>query len=222
MKNVVYIKHFENGKKYVGVTNDFERRMNQHNNDSKSGSDFFVHKAMRKYTHETEIVFKSDNYSDAIDMEVITILRLKSEGYELYNITEGGEGCPGKIMTEETKKKISEKHKGKKLSKEHIQKLKDRTFTKEWRENMSKAQTGKIQTEEHKDNIRKGMLGFALKNLKGNTYPRREFKRKCKKNGWNFDDFEEEFAKVHTSPNGDKRKNYKYKLKNRAKAHEEI
>lgn len=91
INNVVYIKHFENGKKYIGITNNFKGRMNRHNSSAKCGSNLPVHKAMRKYSHETEIVFESECYDDILKMEKIIIQNFKDLGVELYNITDGGE-----------------------------------------------------------------------------------------------------------------------------------
>ena len=84
--NVVYIKHFENGKKYVGITNNFERRMDRHEKDARYGSTLPVHRAMRKYSHETEIVFESECYDDVLKYEQIIIQNFKDLGYELYKI----------------------------------------------------------------------------------------------------------------------------------------
>jgi DNA invertase Pin-like site-specific DNA recombinase len=78
--------------------------------------------------------------------------------------------------TEETKKKISEAHKGKKLSPEHrkslsdaklgksldplvVEKRKGRKATKETRENMSAAHKGKKKSPSHIENIRKARIG---------------------------------------------------------------
>ena len=112
INNVVYIKHFENGKKYIGITNNFKGRMNRHNSSAKCGSNLPVHKAMRKYSHETEIVFWSEDYDDVLEMEKIIIQNFKDLGVELYNITDGGEGSLGVIISDEIKLKISNSLKG--------------------------------------------------------------------------------------------------------------
>ena len=55
----------------------------------------------------------------------------------------------GKIMTEETRNKISKSKKGKKHSKQHI-------------ENNRKAQTGKVLSEEHRSKISSSLSGRSL------------------------------------------------------------
>jgi hypothetical protein len=65
----------------------------------------------------------------------------------LRNMTNGGEGCAGRSLSEETKKKMSEKKKGKKFTEEHKKKLsesaKKRKASKKTREKMSKIFMGK-------------------------------------------------------------------------------
>ena len=96
----MYIKTFENGKVYVGITNDFNRRMSEHNCRAyNQNSNLPVHRAMRKYSHETEIVFQSKNYDDVLKYEQIIIQNFKDLGIELYNITDGGQGTLGLYRT---------------------------------------------------------------------------------------------------------------------------
>lgn len=109
--NVVYIKHFDNGKKYVGITNDFNRRMYDHDflthvNNSKYRK-FNVQRAMLRHEHYTEIVFTSSDYEELKRMERIIIQNFKDLNIELYNMTSGGDGCLGFKMTDEQKAKIS-------------------------------------------------------------------------------------------------------------------
>jgi ubiquitin len=62
----------------------------------------------------------------------------------------------GKQRCEETKRKISEKNKGKKIPQEQIQRLKDsltnRPKTEEHKKNISKGKKGKKQTDQHRNN----------------------------------------------------------------------
>jgi hypothetical protein len=55
--------------------------------------------------------YKHENY-------IISILGLKSEGGILINMSYGGEGSSGRVLSEETKDKIRQKNKNKKLTEE--------------------------------------------------------------------------------------------------------
>lgn len=178
--NVVYIKHFENGKKYVGITNNFERRMYQHEHQEQKFKHYPIYRAMNKYNHYTEIVFESELYEDVLNMEKIIIKNFKDLGIELYNMTNGGEGILGYSHTDETKQKLRKINLGKnnpmygkKVSYETILKLRKalsgennpmwgKKRSKETREKISKSLSGenhpmygKKHTEETKMKIRK-------------------------------------------------------------------
>lgn len=94
MDNCLYVKIFKNGKMYVGITNNFDRRMYMHQYEAYiKNSDFFVHRAMRKYDHKTEVWAKGIKDRELINqLEIQTIEQLKEYGIELYNIAEGGQG----------------------------------------------------------------------------------------------------------------------------------
>lgn len=219
--NVVYIKHFESGKKYVGITNNFKRRMKRHEQDSKSGSDFPVHRAMRKYSHETEIVFESECYDDVLKYEQIIIKNFKDLGYELYNVTDGGKGKLGVKLSEETKQKLRVANSGenshmwgKHLSEETKQKIREansgelnpmfgKNHTEESKLKMSKTRKGKYAGANHHNSKPKEYY-------ETHSVPRNNFKRACKSMGWDFDDFEEVFSEWYIRPNGRKLSYYNY------------
>ena len=92
MKNILYVKIFDNGKMYVGITNNFDRRMYQHQWSAYSeNSNLQVHRAMRKYGHRTEIWAEGISDRDLIfDLEKQTIQQLRELGLSLYNTVEGG------------------------------------------------------------------------------------------------------------------------------------
>lgn len=58
------------------------------------------------------------------EIYMIAVLGRKDLGTGiLRNMTDGGEGCAGRVLSEETKKKLSEAHKGRKKSAAHRKKL---------------------------------------------------------------------------------------------------
>lgn len=105
-----------NGKVYIGLTNStLAQRKNKHLNEAEIGKGFYFHNALRKYGKENftwEVV--EDNIPDENlgERELYWISRFNSFKTG-YNQTEGGEGCPGRVMTKETRKRIGIANKGK-------------------------------------------------------------------------------------------------------------
>jgi len=90
----------------------------------------------------------TDEESRKHEIYMIAVLGRKDLGTGiLRNMTNGGEGCAGRCLSDETKKKISNKHKGKKLSIDHRKKLseaaKKRKASEETRDKMSRVSMGK-------------------------------------------------------------------------------
>jgi hypothetical protein len=79
-----------------------------------------------------------------------------SLGNRLTNMTKGGEGTVGRFHSEETRRKIGESKigksygKGRKLSEEHKQKLRNRIITEEARRNNSAAQKRRMEKPEER------------------------------------------------------------------------
>lgn len=88
------------------------------------------------------------------EIYMIAVLGRKDLGTGiLRNMTDGGEGCAGRVLSEETKKKLSDSHKGKKFTEEHKRKLseaaKNRVMSDEWKANISSANIGKCTGEKN-------------------------------------------------------------------------
>lgn len=122
-----YIYRFTNivnGKMYIGKTFDIKRRVKDHL--SNRGNTKIFSKAIKKYERDSfdvDILCKiRSNDIEHLNivlssLEIFFIRKYKTK--ELgYNCTEGGEGQRGNLHTESTKQKISNKLKGRKLSKE--------------------------------------------------------------------------------------------------------
>ena len=131
---------------YIGV----------HKQDSSSfdgyyGSGIGLKRAIQKYGKENfsrETLYVFEDVEQAYDKEkelLISLYRLD----ECYNMHPGGRGIRGKICfhSDEWRKKVSESNKGKKRTKETIDKIKkiDRSYMKtgEYRNKMSECKKGK-------------------------------------------------------------------------------
>lgn len=125
MKNGLYIIiNNLNNDIYIGITTRaFIERFNQHRTNSRT-KNTHLYNAIRKYGLENFDFLPLVYYSEEVDPEYIyqkeqeTIEWYKTNHPEinLYNMTDGGEGKVGIKMSDETKRKMSEAHKGKQYS----------------------------------------------------------------------------------------------------------
>jgi len=129
---VIYKATFENGKFYIGLTNNLGKRKDCHRRKSENGSTTHFHNAIRKYGFYTivwEILSRHATREDAEIAEIETIGLLAPD----YNITKGGRSP---TMTQQTKDKMSKSASGK---------IKSESA----KDNMKKAQRLKSKTKEN-------------------------------------------------------------------------
>ena len=111
---------------YVGITNNFKRRLTEHKTVLKKGKDGKtwpvynkIRKLIREENYELNMVVIKENLSfiDAKKLEIETIAKYKGEGIKLCNLTAGGEGTTNHkpVFTEEWRKKLSEAKSGDKF-----------------------------------------------------------------------------------------------------------
>lgn len=131
-----------NNKAYIGITNNIKRRWGINgrgylakNPDGSYHQPLFAN-AINKYNdweNDWDHYIFADNLTqdDAKRIEVLLIALYKTNGLKYrnpdygYNMTDGGDGMSGYICSDETKHRISESKKGKKLSEEHKEKLRE-------------------------------------------------------------------------------------------------
>jgi group I intron endonuclease len=120
------------GKSYVGYTSTTtEKRFNQHVKLANKGSNFHFHRAIRKYGPDiwiSEVLRTCASFKKAnlIEQEMITLYNTLDCG---YNMTRGGDGVVGRIVTDEQRNRSSEWHKQFRHT-ESSKQLMKQTFTK--------------------------------------------------------------------------------------------
>lgn len=119
MPNVYLIHNIVNDKIYIGKTKQtITRRWSKHQYDALHGSPLYFHNAIRKYGAKAfKVINLSKNISEieALQLEKQFIAQTKSNQKSIgYNSSEGADGCKGFTISEETRKKLSESHKGQK------------------------------------------------------------------------------------------------------------
>jgi group I intron endonuclease len=123
---VYKITNVINGKIYIGKATNVNKRWNTHKGiaRTKKPKDYsHLHKAMNKYGLDKfviEILSEYNLEADALAAEVNYIKQYDSRNRSIgYNITEGGDGISGFKFSEESKKRMSERRKGKYTGTEH-------------------------------------------------------------------------------------------------------
>jgi group I intron endonuclease len=117
-----------NGKIYIGKSKNPNKRWFRHITTafSKKAKDkFAIHLAIKKYNlnNFTFSILQSFNKEkDCFNAEIYWIKYFNSKEFG-YNLTDGGEGCSGKIISEKTRTKIRQKAMGRKHSTKTINKI---------------------------------------------------------------------------------------------------
>ena len=107
-----------NGKIYIGLTTrEIKERHREHVSDINDGTHF--HNALKKYGVECfslEIIDNADSHGELKSKEQYWIRFYHSYGDKTrgYNLTLGGDGALGAVLSDETKRKLSEGKKGNK------------------------------------------------------------------------------------------------------------
>lgn len=86
---------------------------------NRSSRNAYWKRVVDKHGLRVEVIFDHLTEEESFQVEKDTILEFKYFGYELSNFTGGGEGVVGYKFSEEQRRKMSNTHKGKKLSDEH-------------------------------------------------------------------------------------------------------
>ena len=137
----VYCATSPSGKRYVGVTARGEKlRWSEHAQAARSGSPLPLHRAIRKYgarAFQRTLLERMSTEAGAHHAERLWIAELGTYGRGGYNSTAGGEGTLGRVLSAESRARISVAHTG-------------RVRSAEARANMSAGRKGLVPTLETK------------------------------------------------------------------------
>lgn len=157
----VYIHIFPNSKVYVGITK--QKPEYRWRNGKKYGNNKYMKNAIQKYKWENiehKILYDNLNKEEAEQIEIELIKKYKSDNREFgYNILKGGNVSKG--MSEEVRKEMSIKRKGKHYSprtefkKGHKPWTTGKKMSEQHRKILSEAHKGQKLSEETKRKLSK-------------------------------------------------------------------
>lgn len=108
----VYIAISPSNKKYVGVTSqNTNERWKEHTQRAREGRPGAIYNAIRKYGIDSFMIFtlfESDDWDLLLKKESEFIIENNSKYPNGYNLTDGGEGNYGMVVSEESRKRMSE------------------------------------------------------------------------------------------------------------------
>ena len=121
MHSIYKIENIINGKKYIGRTNNADRRKSEHLSALGYGKhrNVYLQKAWEKYGEDNfifDVIDESENINEIFEKEREWITKLNTCDRKCgYNLTEGGETS---ILSEESLKKLSASLKGRIITQE--------------------------------------------------------------------------------------------------------
>lgn len=153
---IYLITNTVNGKQYVGKTlSSVELRWQQHIGSALRGEGFVLAAAMRKHGIEVftiqtlDVVGDDDNLAARECYWIEHLNTLKPSG---YNLTTGGEGAPGRVVSQVTRDKMSAQLRGKLMH----------PATPEMRSKISVALKGKPKSQEHNAKVSAALMGHSV------------------------------------------------------------
>ena len=168
--NVVYMyTNKVNGRRYIGITNDLERRRKEHLRHSTQ----LIDRKIKEYGADNFdlVVIFTGTYEECKIKEQEYIEQYQTLASQNgYNITKGGDGVVGFSHSEESKKRMSESHKKlphkphseetkQKISESNIGKHSNYKPTEETKQKISDSLTGRKLNEEQRKAISNGKIG---------------------------------------------------------------
>lgn len=128
--------------RYIGRTSEsIDIRLRKHISNAKSAKtkNYRVNWILKNIIN-IEIITIEDNITTFEEscIKEIEYIKKYRDIFNLINLTNGGDGgCPGYKHTEDAKKKIGDMHRGKKISDENIERLRNRFISDETKRKLS-------------------------------------------------------------------------------------
>lgn len=123
---IYQIVNTADGKRYIGRSNHLEKRWKTHEWLLKTNRHFNIHLQRAYNLNPSAFKFEVLEYCESEDLnekEVFYISKFNTMNMAYgYNLCEGGKSTTGRVCTEETRKKISEKKTGYKCKREDVEK----------------------------------------------------------------------------------------------------
>jgi group I intron endonuclease len=155
----------KNGKVYIGFDSNWPNRMRIHKSASKN-QDCKFYRAIRKYgwdSFQWSPIYQSHDKEHTLKVMERFFIEEHDSFHNGYNSTLGGDGVFGLVLSQESRKRISEGNKiPKPQTPEHIKKRADaqrgkkrKPLSEEIKQKISKSSKGisKPMTEKHKKNL---------------------------------------------------------------------
>lgn len=119
-KYIVYVHIFPNGKKYFGITSKAPNQRWENGKGYDKNHQPVVYSAIQKYGWENiehKILYQDLIKEEAQELEIYLIAKYKTNCKRYgddygYNMTDGGEGTLGRVVSEEQRRKMSEYYTG--------------------------------------------------------------------------------------------------------------
>jgi group I intron endonuclease len=164
---IYIVEHVASGRRYVGKSVNVEKRVREHFFPSQvARSSSYLHSAIAKYGREAfvwRLLEECASAEEAGDREVHWIEALGTRAPGGFNLTAGGEGVPGRVLSEETKEKIRRSNLGQKRSAETRENVRRSRIGKKLsaahRAAQSVGKMGRIVSEETRQKIRIANMG---------------------------------------------------------------
>jgi len=162
---VVYKHTTPTGKVYIGITSRKPEHRWNHGNGYKGNKHF--QRAIQLYgwdNIEHEILASGLTHDQACALEIRMIAKYDSTNPQKgYNHSTGGDGATGVHPSEETRKKMSELRKGRRVSEETRKRLSDslkgHVYSEETRKKISESSKGKTISKEQRSKISNALKG---------------------------------------------------------------